>query len=247
MYYTIIIYIILGILLSLVWLCYYLREDVHPEPKKTILRIFLWGFAMVLPIFFIQTGLIHLLDMINMNPLARNIIYWFLVISFSEEFLKYLIIREKIINSPDLDEPLDVMLYMVIAALGLAALENILYFPIFKNGIWMPAFSYQAISWTLFIRFVSATFLHALCSAVVGYSLAVSFYEDLKGTPKKYVILAVGMLIATFLHGIYDFCIMTLSGNIKYVIPAFVIITLAFLVSSGFGKLKKMKSICKVK
>jgi RsiW-degrading membrane proteinase PrsW (M82 family) len=246
MNYAIIIYIVLGVSPSLVWLAYYLREDAHPEPKRTVLKIFLWGFVMVLPVFFIQTGFISLLAEVNMNPTTYALIYFFPVVALSEEFFKYLVIREKIINSPDLDEPPDIMLYMVIAALGFAALENILYFPILKDGVWMPISSGQVISWTLFIRFISTTLLHSLCSAVVGYSLAISFYEDLKGKPRRYLILAAGILIAALSHGLYDFCVMTLSGFIKYAIPAFIIVALAFFVFAGFVKLKKMKSICKI-
>ena len=153
----------------------------------------------------------------------------------------YVILRLKVINSPHLDEPLDVMLYMVVAALGFAAVENILYlFPPmgpmpFDQLVWKTAF-------ILVIRFVGATFLHTLCSAVIGYSLAISFCE----VKMKRTTIAAGIIMAVLLHGIYDFSIMTLDGYAKFAIPIIVIITLAFLVFSGFEKLKKMKSICKI-
>ena len=102
----------------------------------------------------------------------------------------------------------------------------------------------QLISRTLvvdLIRFIGATFLHTLCSAIIGYSLALSFCE----TKRKSIYIAAGILIATVLHGIYNFSIMTLDGYIKFAIPVVVILTLAFLVFSGFEKLKIMKSICK--
>ncbi len=239
--YNIIIYIIFGILPSLTWLSYYLRKDTHPEPKKMILMIFFWGALATLPVFFVQIGLKFILDQINISPLVHELIYWFLIIALSEEFFKYLIIRAKVINSPHLDEPLDVMLYMVIAALGFAALENILY--LFAPEGQM-SFN-QLISRTLivdFIRFIGATFLHTLCSAVVGYSLAISFCE----VKIKNISLALGIFTAMTLHGLYDFSIITLEGNIKFIIPVAIILTLAFLVFSGFEKLKKMKSICKL-
>ena len=58
---------------------------------------------------------------------------------------------------------------------------------------------------------------------------------------------ALGITTAVALHGLYDFSIMTLDGYIKFAIPVVVILTLAFLVFSGFERLKKMKSICKIK
>ena len=239
--YTIILYIIFGILPSLTWLLYYLRKDLHPEPKRMILKIFLWGALITLPVFFVQIGLRFLLDQININPLVYELIYWFLIIALSEEFFKYLVIRMKVINSPELDEPLDIMLYMVVAALGFAALENVLY--LFAP---MGQMSFnQLIGRTLFVdfvRFIGATFLHTLCSAIVGYSLAISFCE----VKIKYIYPTAGILMATLLHGLYDFSIMTLGGYIKFAIPVVIILTLAFLVLSGFKKLKKMKSICKI-
>ena len=206
-----------------------------------ILEIFLWGALITLPVFFVQIGLKYILDRTNVSPMSYSLIYWFLIIAFSEEFFKYLVIRLKVINSPNLDEPLDVMLYMVIAALGFAAVENILY-------LFMPAgqMSFnQLIDRTLlvdFIRFIGATFLHTLCSAVIGYSLAISFCE----VKTKDISITAGILVAVVLHGLYDFSIMTLNGYAKLAIPVIIVLTLAFLVFSGFGRLKKMKSICKI-
>jgi RsiW-degrading membrane proteinase PrsW (M82 family) len=240
--YTIIIYIILGIIPSLIWLAYYLREDAHPEPKRMILEIFFWGAVMTLPTFFVQIGLTILLNDINLNITLKNLIYWFVVIAFSEEFLKYLVIRMKVVNSRHLDEPLDVMLYMVIAALGFAAVENILYLLTPTGQLALG----QIITRTLivdFVRFIGAIFLHTLCSAVVGYSLAISFCE----AKNRIIPIAAGLLTATLLHGLYDFSIINLSGSyLKFSVSAATIIVLALLVFSGFEKLKKMKSICKI-
>jgi len=239
--YYIIIYIIFGVLPSLTWLFYYLRKDLHPEPKRMILKIFLWGALITLPVLFVQIGLTSLLNRIDMGPMAKDLVYWFLIIAFSEEFFKYLVVRIKVINSPYLDEPIDIMLYIVVVALGFAALENILY-------LFAPAgqMSFnQIIDRTLivsFIRFIGATFLHTLCSAVIGYSLAISFCE----VKTKNISLVAGILMATALHGLYDFSIITLNGYIRFAIPIVIILTLAFLVFSGFEKLKKMKSICKI-
>lgn len=239
--YSILIFIFFGVLPSLVWLSYYLRKDVHPEPKKMILKIFLWGALITLPVFFVQIGFTKLLDAFSINTLIKSFLYWILIIAFSEELFKYLVVRAKAVNSPNLDEPLDVMLYMVVAALGFAALENVLY--LFAPSDQM-SFN-QLINRSLVIvviRFVGATFLHTLCSAVVGYALAMSFCQE-KG---RYIYPVLGIAIATLLHGLYNFSIMTLDGYIKFAVPATIILTLAFLVFSGFDKLKKMKGICKI-
>jgi RsiW-degrading membrane proteinase PrsW (M82 family) len=239
-----ILFIIFGIIPSLAWLSYYLRKDVHPESNRMVLKIFLWGALITFPVFLVQIGLATLLGKCNFPPLAITLIYWFIVIALSEEFFKYLVIRGKIINSPELDEPLDLMLYMVIAALGFAALENVLYL---FTPIDQLSFN-SLVNRTLiisFIRFIGATFLHTLCSATIGYFIALSFFDTNK---KKMVILTIcGIILAAFLHGLYNFSIMTMEGSLKFIIPSIILILLAIFVFSKFNKLKNMKGISIIK
>lgn len=236
--FSIFIYIIFGILPSLVWLSYYLRKDLHPEPKKEILKIFLWGAAITLPVFFVQIGSVFLLKSFNISPIIFSFIYWFLIIALSEEFFKYLVIKIKILQSKYLDEPVDIMIYMVVAALGFAALENVLYLFIPMGQLPFDEMIRRTIFVT-FIRFIGATFLHTLCSAIIGYAIAISLHNQKNRTLKA----TSGIVIAVTLHGIYNFSIMQLTGVLQIIIPAITIITLAFLVFSGFEKLKKMKGL----
>ncbi len=241
--YKIILYIIFGILPSLTWLSYYLRKDVHPESNKMVLKIFLWGALVTLPVFFVQIWFAALLNKFgpNLSPVIISLIYWFLIISFTEEIFKYLVIRTKVLNSPELDEPLDIMLYMVIAALGFAALENILYLFAPTDQLTLNDIINRTVL-VSFIRFIGATFLHTLSSGILGYFIALSIYK----TEKKLKYIALGFLIAAGLHGLYNFSIMTMEGLFKIVIPIMILTVLAFFVISGFEKLKKMKGICKL-
>lgn len=238
--FRIIIYIFFGILPSLAWLFYYLRKDVHPEPKSMVLSVFLWGALITVPVFFVQIGAVNLLEKINLNPAAYSLIYWFLVISFSEEIFKYFVIKIRVMKSPHLDEPTDIVLYMIIAALGFAALENTLYLftpdPLPFNDLLNRSLVISIV------RFLGSTFLHTLCSAVIGYSLAISF----NNAKKRRLIIVGGIIMATLLHGFFDFSIMTLDGYLKFVMPIVTLITLAFFVFSGFKNLQKMKSVCKL-
>jgi RsiW-degrading membrane proteinase PrsW (M82 family) len=239
--FIVIVYIIFGLLPSLSWLAYYLRKDAHPEPKKMIIKIFFWGALVTLPVFFVQIGLTYLLAQINFDATLKALVYWFLVIALSEELFKYSVVRLKVMNSPELDEPLDIMLYMVIAALGFAAVENILYLFSPVGQLSFSTMVNRTLMVTL-VRFIGATFLHTLCSATIGYSLAISFCQ----VKRKYLSFAAGVIMAMLLHGLYDLSIITLNGSLKIIVPTIIILTLAFLVFSGFEKLKKMKSICKI-
>ena len=241
MNYRLFLYIFFGVLPALVWLSYYLRKDVHPEPRLMILKVFLWGSFITLPVFLVQLGLSALLAELKLPSFIVSILYWFVVIALTEEFFKYLVVRGKVFNSRDLDEPLDIMLYMIIAALGFAALENILY-------LFSPADNLsfnQVLNNTLiisFVRFIGATFLHTLASGTLGYFLALSFYE----TKNKIWLFLAGLSIAAILHGLYNFSIMTFKGTLQFAIPITILTGLAIFVIWAFNRVKKMKSVGKV-
>jgi RsiW-degrading membrane proteinase PrsW (M82 family) len=93
-----------------------------------------------------------------------------------------------------------------------------------------------------FIRFIGATFLHTLCSAIVGYAIAISLCDE-----KNRRLEAIsGIVLAVVLHGVYDFSIIALEGSFKIIIPITILIILAIFTSLGFEKLKKLKSVCKL-
>ena len=236
--YRYIFYVIFGILPSLVWLFYYLSKDLHPEPKRMILKIFLWGTLVTVPVFFVQVGLKILLENADFNPLMTSIIYWFLIIALSEEIFKYLVVRTKVLNNSCMDEPMDIMIYMVVAALGFAALENILYLfaPVDQLTLNDLLGRTMLLSFT---RFIGATFLHTLCSAVIGYSVAISC----KDQKNKYLEVMFGIITAVGLHGLYNFSIMMLEGDLQYALPVVTLIILAIFAFWGFERLKKEKSV----
>ena len=239
--YKIIIYIFFGILPSLAWLSYYLRKDVHPEPKRMILKVFLLGFLITLPVFFVQIGLSALLAELKLPTLIISILYWFFVIAFTEEFFKYLVVKKAVFKSSHLDEPLDIMLYMIIAALGFAALENIIY-------IFSPADNLslsQVLNNTLiisFVRFMGATFLHTLTSGTLGYFLIIEVYERKK---RGWFFLS-GLFLASALHGLYNFSITTFKGTLQIAIPIIILTGLVIFVFWAFNRVKKMKSVVEV-
>lgn len=245
-------YIIFGILPSLGWLLFYLRKDVHPESNSMVLKIFLWGMLATLPI--IAANLLLVAFGITEDDISRLIslsiviqIFWVLGMAFVEEVLKYLVVSGKVLKSSELDEPIDLMLYMIISALGFAAVENVLI--LFGLG---PEFLLGKTISTSLIRFWGATFLHALCSGLVGYFLALAIFE----TKKRLKLISLGLLIATFLHGLFNFAMINIGKSIEeinerlfifsFIVVLFILIGLAIFLTLGFKKLKKIKSVCKI-
>jgi len=250
---TYLFYIILGFAPSIIWLLFYLRKDAHPESKRMVLKIFLYGMLSAVLAGLIEIEISAGLSFFGENLLQRFpfvffLVSQFIIIALVEELSKFLIVKEKVISNPEFDEPVDTMLYMIITALGFAALENILVLFLGNEPILIK----EAITITSF-RFIGATLLHALCSGTLGYFLALSFFE-----PKKQIkLIFKGILIAVLLHGLFNTSIMIIEESLaekNYFLLAFSVIFLiillsgsAFFISSGFKKLKKMASVCKLK
>jgi len=230
------IYIIFGILPSLTWLFYYLRKDLHPESKKMIIKIFIWGALATIPTYLVQKQLIEFLSLVNISTVFISLIYWFLVIALTEEFFKYLVINLKVLKNPEFDEPIDAMIYMTISALGFAAIENIFY--VISSAINLPTnnaiFTAAIIS---FARFLGATFLHTLCSAIIGYFIAMTFTNK----KKRFRFTILGIITATCLHGLYNFSIMSIETNwLKILIPITILTILFLIVMSQFKKIRNI-------
>lgn len=225
-------YIFLGTLPSIIWLFFYLQKDRKPEPKSMVIKVFFYGMLAALPAVFIEKGISIELQKLSLSSSLMLFLNTFLGIAPIEEGLKYLVVRGKVLKSKEFDEPIDAMLYMIIAALGFAAFENILIlFQITKS---LPLS--QAL-FILILRFWGATLLHALCSAVVGFYLALSF---LKYQREKLRLITLSLIMAICLHGLYNFFIM--KGGIGFFIPIAVLISSAIFVSLGFKRLEKISS-----
>lgn len=242
-------YILFGTATSIAWLLQFLRLDKLSEPRRMILKIFFWGAIVTVPVFLVEFGgscliLGGLSDACpiktrDIPPFYISILYWFLIIAFVEETFKYLVVRGKVLKHNVFDEPVDAMIYMIIAALGFAALENILYLLPPAERIFPFNELFARTLLISFFRFIGATFLHALCSGLVGYFLAISICKA-----KKSGLIIIGIFIATLLHGLYNFSIMEFEEPLKFIFPIAILLGLAIFVAFGFKKLKKMKSTC---
>jgi RsiW-degrading membrane proteinase PrsW (M82 family) len=241
-------YILLGFLPSLIWLTFYLRKDKHPEPNSMVLKIFIWGMLLAPLAVVLEMLLIWFLDP-SLDPMTilskgakdsflKIILAATLIPALVEEYLKYSIVKSKALKSPEFDEPVDAMLYCIIAALGFAAVENLLILsgsPLMSLG--------QALS-TISLRFLGATFVHALASGLVGYYLALG----LLNSPQRKKLIFIGLTIAIIFHACYNYLVIMATETNKLAV-LFIIILLALMaviISNNFRKLKKLVSICKI-
>jgi RsiW-degrading membrane proteinase PrsW (M82 family) len=206
-----------AVLPSLAWLLFFLKEDVRPEPKRLILYALSLGALSTIPALLFQVGAQVLLSNVFTSGLLAVIL-----LALSEEFFKFLVVWLGIRRDPAFDEPIDAMVYMVAAALGFAMLENL-----FIIGGSFQSLSFVSASSTLHVivlRFVGATLLHVLASALLGFYWA----------KKK---IGLGLLVATFVHAVFNYLILTFPEGSFFYTAVFLILA-AFFVLQDFDKLK---------
>src|SRR3989304_8758775 len=241
--------LLLGFAPSLIWLVYYLRQDLHPEPKKMIVRVFISGFFFTFFPFvaewafikaFFQVAVLcsnclqlapHFYHSMNVSQVAALSFSVIFGLSAIEEGSKYLAAKSRIINSLDFDEPVDAMIYMIVAALGFAAAENIGY--ILQNPDNAIGIAY--------LRFLSSTSLHALSSAIIGYFLAISIIHK----KNKYAYIAIGVACATLLHTLFNFLIITSQWQQHATLSILILMLGAFFIVSLLFKSAKRLSFTK--
>ncbi len=218
---------ILGLAPSVTWLIFYLREDAnHPEPRKLLLYTFLSGAVITLMVLQIQ--LIVNRWLVNSGVDGYGSLS-FLMLAIVEEFFKFLAVYLVIRYRPEFDEPVDAMIYMIVGALGFAAVENVA--SVFQaTGAFFPK---PGPLETTILRFVGATLLHTLASGFVGYQWGVAKAE---GRDPKFNIF-VGLAGATLLHAIFNYLIIK-SGPVT--LPIVLLVLVAPFLLNDFEKLKHL-------
>lgn len=210
-----------GVIPSLVWLWFWLKQDRHyPEPTGLIALSFFAGMAIVYFVLPLQklvvasiTPIMNIADLLaqkfSLVPASEQTIkitLW----AFIEEFAKYTTVFLIAFKSKHFDEPIDAVVYLITAALGFAAMENTLY--ILKDIANKETLE-MLVNGNM--RFIGATIVHIVSSALVGIAIAFSFYA-----PRfiKFVAVAIGILIASLLHAYFNLSIMESDGTLNTLI-----------------------------
>jgi len=216
--------LVCGLLPGFAWLVFYMTEDPHPEPGRLIVLTFFTGIAFGFFTIIIEQFFDGAATSIGVQELS---VLSLLGLALIEEVMKFAAAHFAVGKSPQMEYPIDHMIYMIVAALGFATLENIgAISAIPLQGAYIGAFFATAS-----LRFVGATLLHTLTSGIVGYHWAM-------GIAKKNVAkgLAIGFLYATLLHAFFNYLILN-YGNIAYTVVLLMIA--GFFVLNDFEKLKQ--------
>lgn len=230
-------YILLGIAPSIIWLLYYLKKDLHPEPRRKILAVFFGGALAAVLAGIAETLIIKNIRFSYQNLFEASLI--FTAVAVIEEVSKYIPFRLQVLKDKELDEPIDIPVYLITSALGFAALENVFLF--FSKGLkFLETF---LVSW---FRFVGATLLHAVCSGILGFFIALSFAHKKKGKSLKAKLYSIsGFLIAILLHTLYNFSIIKAREILRIALPLAFLGVTGFVLSCSLGRLGKLRGVCK--
>lgn len=122
-----------------------------------------------------------------------------------EELFKFAAAYAAALRFRVFDEPLDGVIYLVTAALGFSALENVFFLltPVGEGDLLRTIVTGD-------LRFIGASLLHTLSSATIGVALALSFYKSV--SVRKWAALG-GVILAVALHTLFNFFILQGGGG----------------------------------
>jgi len=176
----------------LVW--YFHTRDLYPEPPRILWTTFALGVLSVLPVLMVGVP-VHLLVNGIEAPVIRGFLEAFFVAAIPEEFFKLAILLLYSMRRVEFDEPMDGIVYGVVASLGFATFENVLY--VFEGGLGV------AVS-----RAFSAVPFHAFAGAILGYYVGQAKFHP----EEKWLLIVKGYAAVMLLHGLYDFPLLTLMA-----------------------------------
>ena len=187
MSYLLIAFAILPGLVISYWI--YRQDRYEKEPFNVLFKAFVVGCASTIPAMLLQ---LQFRDWENAESLIDTALFAFIIIGITEELSKFLLLRFFIYPNDEFNEPMDGIVYAVMAGMGFATVENLMY--VFdtegEGGI------NTAIS-----RAFTAVPAHAAFAILMGaYMGLAKFVPERRNT-----YMSTGLILAVFFHGLYDF------------------------------------------
>jgi len=176
---------------ALILVVYYYRQDRRkPEPKGLSVKIFLLGILSTIPAILLELAVSTLQDLVSWWRLLYYLFEAFVVAAVCEELIKLWVVKVVAYNNVHFDEVMDGVVYTIVASLGFACMENILY--VLDRG------------WTVaLIRAFTAVPMHAVCSGMMGYYIGQAKFSSQRA--EESILIKRGFWIAVGIHGLYDF------------------------------------------
>lgn len=190
-----------ALLVLIAWLIFLRQIDVFHSEKW----IYIVGTCLsAMTIVFMTLPAIDSLDVFGFtSSWMPKIFYDIISVGVYEELLKILplLIGMRFFQK-EIQEPVDLIIYASVSALGFAFIENLFYFNQYPVG------SFTA-------RALQAVVLHMVCSSLIAYYMIQSIYGR---RWKKSIGFLYGLFIAAVIHGLYDFMLDNDLSVVSYVL-----------------------------
>lgn len=164
----------------------YFRDKYEKEPLSLLLKSFFAGFFVVIPAALIETMLMESVPADN-SHLFLTVVHTFLFVGLTEELCKYVCLYTVAYPKADFNEPFDGITYAVMVSMGFATSENIMY--VMDGGMHVAV-----------LRIFTAVPAHATFGVMMGYFVGLAKFKN-----NNFPLLMIGIAVATFFHGLYDF------------------------------------------
>lgn len=215
----------LAIIPAGMYMWYFLKKD--PEPRKVVIKTFLYGCCSVIPLAILQYFMsefpaYNVYDIIEKNVSNQYLIFLFtfMFVGLTEEYAKHWVVKVADDHEKAFRKIADGIELSIIAALGFAFIEHIVYF----FGIYQQA-GFEGLIIPFIFRSIFTTLAHASFSGIYGYYYGKSHF--LKSRIKRDITIMRGLISAMVFHTIFNF---VLEINMVYLIVPLLALELYFIV-----------------
>jgi len=182
--------VVIALVPAFIWLAFfYLQDRLEPEPKHFVLGMFVLGAllaaAIGIPLVENVFRVSHWLYADTMTTLIGGI----LVVGFTQEFIKYAVVRYTIYHSDEFDEMPDGIVYATAAGLGYATMLNI-QFVVSNGGVDLGAGV---------IRMAVVALAQASFAGITGYFLGRAKFES-----EPIWWMPLGITLAAVMNGLFN-------------------------------------------
>lgn len=178
----------------------YLRDSFSKPAMYLVLRIFIIGALLVVPISVIQFAFTE--EGVFTHSFTKAFVLYGLI----EEGLKWLMLFVFAYQHGQLKRPSDGILFGVSISFGFATVENALY---------MVAYGLE----NMIPRALMPTTAHAVYGIVMGYYIGQAKYNQ----KRKMAFLLLSASLPMLLHGLYDFILMDFGHYFLFAMVPFMI------------------------
>jgi len=174
----------------------YMRDVYEPEPRALVMRFYIAGALLVVPVALAQIALGEVL--------SRDIVVQsFVATGLTEELAKFLLCRVFVFGHFQFNEHMDGIVYCSAVSLGFASMENLFY--VASGGLSAGI-----------VRALLPVPGHALFGVLMGYYMGkAKFGEAMVSTNN----MVKALFVPAIFHGIFNYLLMVRPAIAAMVVP----------------------------